>query len=137
MVDRCIVLEPYEVSHSAADMKQKLQQLLVKYNLTHCSATILEGNNDEDQDPNMFVDDGDDEYAAEEGTTSAITTIPLVFTTDNAPALVAAMQEPGWFRMCCFAHVTALAVNAANKIPAISKWRKAVTNIVGHFKHSA
>jgi hypothetical protein len=35
------------------------------------------------------------------------------------------------------AHVTALAVNAANKIPAIKKWKQNVTNIVGHFKHSS
>lgn len=63
--------------------------------------------------------------------------IPLVFTTDNAPALVAAMRKEGWFRMCCFAHVTALAINAANKVAAIKKWKQSVTNIVGHFKHSS
>jgi hypothetical protein len=61
----------------------------------------------------------------------------MVFTTDNAPAIVAAMNHEDWFRMPCMAHVTALAVNAANKIPAVKKWKQNVTNIVGHFKHSS
>jgi hypothetical protein len=48
----------------------------------------------------------------------------MVFTTDNARAVVAAMNHENWFRMPCFAHVTALAVTAANKVTAIKKWKQ-------------
>ena len=77
---------------------------------------------------------GDSEDEEDEG----IKHIPLVFTTDNAPAMVAALDgERDWHRVPCFAHVTALCVNAANKVKAVKKWKQHVTNIVGHFKHSA
>lgn len=41
MCDRCIVLEPYDVTHSAADMKQELVRLLDKYGLKAVSGTVV------------------------------------------------------------------------------------------------
>lgn len=132
MKDRCLVLEKYDTSHSAADMRAKLEQLLQQYNLVNCSATLIDPNGDEDADKNFLGDDhqhdgqaDSDEVDEEDANFADSTTpgIPIVFTTDNAPALVAAMDKEGWFRMCCFAHVTALAVNAANKVPSIKKWK--------------
>lgn len=41
LVDRCLVLEHYEVGHSAIVIKQKLKQLLAKYELSHCSKTVV------------------------------------------------------------------------------------------------
>lgn len=82
----------------------------------------------------------DDELSDAEdnmGELDGVHDIPVTFTTDNARAIVAAMNHSGWFRMCCFAHVTALAVTAANKVASVKKWKQNVTNIVGHFKHSA
>lgn len=57
MVDRCLVLEPYEVGHSAEEMQRKLEELLVKYNLGHCSATLIDSTGDEDKSPDFTLDD--------------------------------------------------------------------------------
>ncbi len=95
---------------------------------------MLDATQDEDMESDMLRDD-DDEGSEEE---QYVEQVPLVFTTDNAPAMVAALDgESSWQRVPCFAHVTALAVNAANKVAAIKKWKQHITNIVGHFKHSA
>lgn len=135
MVDRCLVLEHYDTGHSAIAIRDKVRSLLEKYGLAHCSATLVDSSADDDFERDMLRDDEEREDAEQQATQI---NIPLTFTTDNAPAMCAAMDgEPGWERMPCFAHVTALAVNVANKVPSIRKWKQHVTNIVGHFKHSA
>lgn len=50
MVDRCIVLEKYDVGHSAVEMRAKLKELLQKYGLESCSATVMDPTGDEDAD---------------------------------------------------------------------------------------
>lgn len=41
MCDRCIILEPYNVSHSAEDMREQLLELLKKFGLQELSGTVL------------------------------------------------------------------------------------------------
>lgn len=68
--------------------------------------------------------------------TPMVSSMPIVFTTDNAPSIVKALQSRAWTRVPCFCHVTALAVKAANSDATLSKWRSHVTKIVLHFKSS-
>lgn len=127
-----MVLEKHEGGHSAVEIREKLQALLNKYGLNHCSATIADATEDLDVDEGFHQDSEDAEAGIEVGQDSSElqqpdilpdSVLPLVFTTDNAPAIVAAMNTEDWFRVPCMAHVTALAVNAANKIPSIKKWK--------------
>lgn len=99
---------------------------------------MVNTSGDADNDADRYRDDSDSGVESDAGEVGCnVHDIPVIFTTDNAPAIVNAMEEPGWFRLCCFAHVTALAVTAANKVQEVKKWKQCIVNIVGHFKHSS
>ena len=94
-MERCLVLEHYDTGHSAVAIRDKIKALLAKYGLSHCSATILDSTEDEDMDANMLTCDAEGEEDEEEE--QGLSDIQLVFTSDNAPAMVAALDgEQGW-----------------------------------------
>lgn len=58
MCDRCIMVEPYEASHSAEDMREQLCKLLAEYGLVEMSGTVLgDGEGDVEPYPHMDSDD--------------------------------------------------------------------------------
>lgn len=57
LADRCLVLEPYKVTHSASDMQNVLQGMVRKYGVGKATGTVV-GDEVETEVPNeMFRDD--------------------------------------------------------------------------------
>lgn len=62
MADRCIILERYKATHSAADMKEVLMKLLGEYKLFEVTGTVLALNEEGTVDPVAhFCSDADPE----------------------------------------------------------------------------
>lgn len=136
LAERILHLEKYRGTHTAQDYKEKVLQVTqkVKQRTGVMQATTVDATMEEQDGLTDFQLDITDAEILH-GDDAAVG--DLVFTTDNAPAVVAALRMDNVTRIPCFAHVTSLAVKRVNsKVPAVKKWKAVCVKVVGHFNSS-